>query len=114
MLKDMVFLSGLSNEEVNSNTSWRHILSRHISYFGTDTESLQGLVRHTGMDEGPWFGRFIELVEEINAGSPRKPFTAWVYVDETFRDLVAQMTNLDTKKRITAREALEHRWFQDC
>lgn len=66
------------------------------------------------MDEGPWFGRFVELVEEINAGSPRKLFTAWVYVDETFRDLVSQMTNLDPKKRITAREALEHRWFQDC
>lgn len=113
MLQEMVSLPGLSDEAIKAGTAWRPILRAHISYFATDTESLRGLIKHTGIDEGPWFDRLVEVVEEVNAGDPRKPFTGWVYVDKSFRDLVAQMTNLDPKKRITARKALEHRWFQD-
>ncbi|PCH07847.1 Hypothetical protein PENO1_010320 [Penicillium occitanis (nom. inval.)] len=44
-----------------------------------------------------------------------RPFSDWPNVtDEKFKDLIRSMTNLDPRKRVTAREALEHPWFSDC
>ncbi|KAG6355558.1 hypothetical protein INS49_003520 [Diaporthe citri] len=110
MVNRMVFYNGLTDEQVNGEDAWWHILRRHISIFGTDTESLQGLVRHIGEDSR-WFGRFAELAESFGEQEPRRPFAGWMHVDESFRDLVGKMTNLDPARRITAREALAHRWF---
>lgn len=112
MVKRMVFCSGLTDEQLNGDDAWWHILRRHISIFGTDTESLQGLARHVCRDgDGPWLERFGDLAESFGEQEPRRPFAGWMFVDESFRDLVGKMTNLDPARRITAREALDHPWF---
>ena len=110
MVNRMVFYSGLTDEQVNGDDAWWHILRRHISLFGTDTESLQGLVRHVGEDS-LWFDRFADLASSFSDKEPRTPFAGWMYLDESFRDLVGKMTNLDPARRITAQEALAHPWF---
>ncbi|KAL1882845.1 hypothetical protein Daus18300_000483 [Diaporthe australafricana] len=110
MANRMVFYSGLTDEQVNGDDAWWHILRRHLSVFGTDAESFLGLLRHVGEDS-PWFDRFDDLVSSFNDQEPRQPFARWMYVDESFRDLVGKTTNLDPSRRITAREALGHRWL---
>lgn len=110
MTKRMAFYDGLTDEQVNGDNAWWHILSRHVSLFGTDTESLRGLVRHVGEDS-PWFDRFADMAGRFDGLEPRRPFAGWIFLEESFRDLVGKMTNLDQARRITAREALAHRWF---
>jgi serine/threonine protein kinase len=108
----MAFYNGLSDEQVNGADDWWHILRRHISLFGTDAESFLGLVRHVcGEETGLWFDRFEDLINNFSEEEPRGPFARWMWLDEEFRDLVGKMTNLDPARRITAREALGHRWF---
>ncbi|WYZ37660.1 hypothetical protein EsH8_II_001166 [Colletotrichum jinshuiense] len=110
MLNDMIFL--VSDEELSGEDAWRHILRRHISYFG-DENGFKGLLQHVGEDN-QFFHRLIDLAADFDAGKPRKPFAMWNYVDVELRDLIAKMTNLDPARRITAREALEHPWFQQA
>ncbi|KAH8767488.1 kinase-like domain-containing protein [Diaporthe sp. PMI_573] len=108
----MAFYNGLSDEQVNGTNAWWHILRRHISPFGTDVESFLGLVRHVcGEETGLWFDRLEDLINSFSEEEPRGPFARWMWLDEEFRDLVGKMTNLNPARRITAREALAHRWF---
>lgn len=107
MLNTMVFR--VSDEELVDPESWRCILRRHISYFGEE-EGLKGLLKWIG-EENPFFDRLVELAGTFGPGNLREPFEKWHFVDESFRDLVGRMTNLDPAKRITAKEALEHPWF---
>jgi serine/threonine protein kinase len=81
-----------SDEELNAADAWRHVLRRQVSYFG-DEDGL------------------IAVARDFDEHRPRKPWAMWHYVDERLRDLVSKMTSLDSGKRITAREALEHPWF---
>ncbi|PGH36106.1 hypothetical protein GX50_01118 [[Emmonsia] crescens] len=103
----MVFNVG--KEQLEAKDSWRHVLRRHISYFG-DEDSLNKLLTHIGK-ENDFFFRFLELAGSFTPGDLRQPFTSWNFVDPELRDLVGGMTNLDPRSRITAREALEHPWF---
>ena len=109
MVNEMIFRVGES--ELNSADSWRHILYRHISYFA-DEDSLNGLLEHIG-EENLFYERSIVLANSLGPGNPRQPFQRWGYVEPELRDLVGKMTNLDPTKRITAREALQHRWFSE-
>lgn len=112
MTNRMVFYTGLTDEQVTGPNAWWHIHRRHISLFGTDTESLRGLAKHVGGEENSlWFGRFGDIASSFGDEEPRRPFLGWMWPDEEFRDLVGRMTNLDPAWRITAREALGHRWF---
>lgn len=87
-------------------------LQRQVSYFG-DKEGINRLLKHIVDDitrsqvlRMLWDGR---LEEDI----PYKPFSEWADVDDTaFRDLVMGLMNLDPEKRLTARQALEHLWFE--
>ena len=36
----------------------------------------------------------------------------WKGVDDDFKSLICAMTRFDPGKRITARQALEHKWFE--
>lgn len=110
MLNDMIFR--VSDEELGGKDAWRHILRRHISYFG-DEDGFRGLLKHIGEDNA-FFDRLVALAGDFDAERPRKPFALWHYVDAELRDLVTKMTNLDPAKRITAREALEHPWFREA
>jgi serine/threonine protein kinase len=109
MLDEMIFCA--SDEELAGDMAWWHVLRRHISYFG-DEEGFQGLLSHVGQDD-PFFEKLVALAGDFDSERPRQPFKYWHYVDEEFRDLVDKMTNLDPKRRITAREALQHPWFRD-
>ncbi|KAI1503702.1 kinase-like protein [Biscogniauxia marginata] len=110
MLNDMVFL--VSDEELEGDDAWWHILRRHISDFG-DEDGFKGLLQHIG-EENPFFERLITLAGDFDAERPRKPFAMWHYVDVELRDLITKMTNSYPARRITAREALEHPWFREA
>jgi serine/threonine protein kinase len=70
---------------------------------------------HTANPENPWIEIFHVVRSSFSAEYPREPFALWQdeIIDEDFRDLIVKMANLDPGKRITAREALEHKWFMD-
>ncbi|KZF25497.1 kinase-like protein [Xylona heveae TC161] len=107
MFYKMVFR--VSNDQLHAQESWRYILRRHISYFA-DNDGLNGLLDHIG-EENPFHKRLIELAGDFSPQDPRQPFEYWHFVDPDLRNLVGKMTSLDPTKRISAREALQHRWF---
>lgn len=88
-------------------------LQRQVSYFG-DRDGINGLMKHVGDEETNlqvlsllWDDRFADYL-------PYSHFSDWSEVqDAVFKDLVLKMMSLDPVKRITAREALEHPWFDD-
>ena len=43
---------------------------------------------------------------------PYVPFSEWEDVDSTFKDLIQGLNNLDPSRRLTARQALDHPWFE--
>jgi serine/threonine protein kinase len=47
-----------------------------------------------------------------NEANPRKPISLWKGIDEDFRDLITGLTKFDSAKRLTAKKALQHRWFE--
>ncbi|MCJ1280773.1 hypothetical protein MMC26_000090 [Xylographa opegraphella] len=89
-----------------------HVLERQISYFA-DRESLDGLLRHLG--DSPWCQVLETLRDGFNKENPREPFVLWNMqpLDSDFKDLIGGLTNFDPARRLTAREALEHKWFRD-
>ncbi|OAL23752.1 hypothetical protein AYO20_10898 [Fonsecaea nubica] len=102
-------------------------LQRQVSYFGT-REGLNRLMTHVGDQEFNcqvlrwlWDGRAAEY-------HPYRSFSTWSELDlstnadtdtdididtAAFTDLVQRMMDLDPARRITARQALEHPWFED-
>lgn len=110
MVNEMVFR--VNDDQLKSTDSWRHILCRHISYFA-DEDGFNGFLEHIGK-ENPFYERLIDLASSFGPGNPMQPFHRWGYVEPELRDLVGKMTNLDPTKRITAREALQHRWFGEA
>ncbi|KAI1131979.1 kinase-like protein [Nemania abortiva] len=107
MLKEMVFL--VSDEQLNAEDSWRYILRRHLSYFA-DQDGFNGFMEHIG-EENPFYERLLVLADDFSRENGREPFECRYYLDPDFRDLVFKMTRLDPALRITAQEALKHRWF---
>lgn len=87
------------------------VLERQISYFAHDWDSVEGLMAHVG--DHPWAKLFSIIIEGFGKDNPRKPLTHWRGIEEDFRDLLLKLTNVDPAKRITAKEALEHRWWED-
>jgi serine/threonine protein kinase len=85
------------------------VLERQISYFA-DKDGLAAFIEHLG--DNPWVSVLEVTHDGFNKDNPRRPFSLWEGVDEDLRDLVCAMTNFDPKRRITAREALAHRWFE--
>ncbi|PPJ57953.1 hypothetical protein CBER1_11087 [Cercospora berteroae] len=87
-------------------------LQRLVSYFG-DEEGLNGLMRHIG-DEDSNCQILLMLWEERNEDYiGYKPFSEWpeAQEDESFKDLILGLMNLDPSKRMTAAQALRHPWF---
>ncbi|KAK2756246.1 hypothetical protein FQN54_005654, partial [Arachnomyces sp. PD_36] len=107
MVDEMVFR--VSNSQLEAEDSWRYILRRHISYFA-DEDGLNGLLEHIGT-ENPYYERLVALVGSFKPGDQRQPFESWDYVEPDLKELVGKMTSLDPRRRITAKEALRHRWF---
>lgn len=87
------------------------VLERQISYFA-DEDGLNGFLRRLD-DNNPWIRVFEVIQDGFNKENPRRPFSLWKGVDdEDFKkSLTCPMTNFDPEKRITAHEALAHKWF---
>jgi len=101
-----------SDEELSASDAWRWVLRRQISFFARE-EEFKGLLKWIG-EENPFFERLIALAGSFDhAKNPRKPFEYWEFVDASFRDLIGKMTALDPEKRITAKDALLHPFFNN-
>jgi serine/threonine protein kinase len=85
-------------------------LERQISYFA-DEDGLNGLLKHLG--DSPWCGVLNVIRDGFNETNPRKPFSLWKNIDADFKHLIGGLMNFDPAKRLTAHEALVHRWFRD-
>jgi serine/threonine protein kinase len=86
------------------------ILERQISYFA-DEERLNAFLKDLG--DSPWCHVLEMLRDGFNKTGPRKPVTLWKGIDEEFRNLITGLTKFDPAQRLTANEALRHRWFED-
>ncbi|KAL2019567.1 hypothetical protein VTK56DRAFT_9534 [Thermocarpiscus australiensis] len=64
MLDDMIFRA--SDEELNGDMAWWHVLRRHISYFA-DEAGFQGLLAHDE-EENPFHERLIALAGDFGPG----------------------------------------------
>jgi ribulose-phosphate 3-epimerase len=89
------------------------IVKRLLSHFG-DGPGLVGLLDHLDEESAQWRDLVLAVMTEFTSDNPRKPFSMWDDVDESFRDVVTKMTSLDPKRRITTREALDHPWFRSA
>lgn len=89
------------------------VLQRQMSYFG-NPESLDELLKQLE-DDSPWRQVFQDLRSRFgkDKGNPRSPVALWHDVDPDLRDLLGGLTHFNPDKRLTAKEALEHRWFAD-
>ncbi|KAH7381391.1 hypothetical protein DE146DRAFT_624566, partial [Phaeosphaeria sp. MPI-PUGE-AT-0046c] len=86
------------------------VLERQLSYF-TDLEGIDGLIRYLG--DSHWAQLIAMVVVDFNADNPRRPFALWQDIDPVFKDLVVRMMNVDPTRRLTANEALAHKWVSD-
>ena len=111
MLRMIVFRT---DDSLSAIERERAIVQRMLSTFG-DGPGLVGFVENHLREEDARFGELVmDVVRDFNAGNPRKPFSMWETVDDSFRDVVTKMTSLDPARRITAQEALTHPWFRDA
>ncbi|QVM12144.1 hypothetical protein D8B26_006779 [Coccidioides posadasii str. Silveira] len=83
------------------------VIERQVSYFA-DEGGMSGFLKHLG--DNPWVRVFEVIRDGFDKDHPRRPFSLWKGVDKDFK---SAMTNFDPKKRITAHEALAHKWFED-
>lgn len=96
----------------NSDPSFA-ILERQISHFA-EWEDFDDFLEYLGRGH-PWRQNFSRMAESFGENNPRRPFSLWKsdVLEPDFKDLIRKMTNFDPRKRITARQALEHPWFRD-
>ncbi|EQL30145.1 hypothetical protein BDBG_16971 [Blastomyces gilchristii SLH14081] len=82
------------------------VIERQISYFA-DEDALNGFLRYLG--DNPWVWDFEVIQDGFNKDNLHRSFFLWKSVDDDFK---SAMKNFDLEKRITAREALAHKWFE--
>lgn len=107
----MVFFSKEANHAEDASDM---ILRLHVSHFVTTVDHFGGFVEYHGGEEDPFVQRFIGLLASFDGkNEKRMPFSKWYPVDPQFKNLVCKMTCLDPRRRITAREALQHPFFTE-
>ncbi|GCB26354.1 2-hydroxyacid dehydrogenase homolog [Aspergillus awamori] len=87
------------------------VIERQISYFA-DKDGFHGFLEC--LDDNPWADVFNITLNGFNQENPVRPFLLWKGVDDDFKSLICAMTNFDPRRRLTAREALAHKWFDDA
>lgn len=110
MHKRVIFAVGEEELEDGRVDPLSIVIERQISYFA-DADGITAFLKHLG-DDNPWVQVFEIIRDGFNQENPRKPFYLWKGTDEDFKSLICGMTNFDPTKRITAREALTHKWFE--
>ncbi|SMY28943.1 unnamed protein product [Zymoseptoria tritici ST99CH_1A5] len=89
------------------------VLERQSSYFA-DESGFKAFMQYIGA-ESAWH----EIFRVINSGfgkdQPRKPFALWDGngLDGDFKAFIGGLTNFDPAKRMTAQQALAHRWLEN-
>ncbi|KAJ5952025.1 uncharacterized protein N7479_010438 [Penicillium vulpinum] len=86
------------------------VIERQIFYFA-DEDGINGFLNHLG--DNPWVRVFEATWEGYNQEAPCEPFAFWNGVDDDFKSLVCPMTYFDPRKRVSARQALGQKWFED-
>ncbi|KAI1385706.1 kinase-like protein [Hypoxylon trugodes] len=90
------------------------ILERQISTFA-EWDDFESFVDYLGRRH-PWVPELRRMADSFGgAENPRRPFSLWKSdaLDPDFKDLIKKMTNFDPRRRATATEALDHKWFHD-
>jgi serine/threonine protein kinase len=116
MLGQVIFGADEDLRNFEAQGVFPHIvrLQRQVSFFG-HREGLKGLITHVSDEEVNCQVLGMLWDDRTADYHSYRPFSDWPNVtDEKFKDLIRSMTNLDPRKRVTAREALEHPWFSDC
>ncbi|KAJ9375779.1 hypothetical protein DTO063F5_9176 [Paecilomyces variotii] len=85
------------------------VIERQLSYFA-DKDGLKEFLKLPG--DSPWVDVFQVTWNAFSENNPRRPFSLWDGMDDDFKSLICGMTNFDPERRITAREALAHKWFE--
>ncbi|KAJ0419349.1 hypothetical protein BJY00DRAFT_314180 [Aspergillus carlsbadensis] len=90
---------------------WRRTMSRQVAMCG-GKESFCGFLEHIGRDS-PFRRHLFPMMNASSAEYSRFPITSGdrLALPPDVADLVAKMTDLDPARRITAREALNHKYF---
>ncbi|KAJ0421741.1 kinase-like domain-containing protein [Aspergillus carlsbadensis] len=84
------------------------ILKRQMSYFA-DRKGVEGFVKYLGK-EHPLIPMIQLTWDGLLEGNSCQPWKSGL---KDFQNLIHAMTNFDPSKRITARQALQHKWFED-
>lgn len=87
-------------------------LQRQISYFA-NRESFNGLITHVGDNELSC--QVLGMLWDDRGADYHsyRPFSGWKDVkDDSFREVVTEMMQLDPARRISAQQALDHAWFR--
>lgn len=111
MLREVIFAVAEDKLEKRDGAEiLGEVLERQVSFFA-DEDGLNALLEH--VDDSPWCHVFQGLRAAFNGKILRRPFSQWENVDPDFKDLIGGLTNFNPAKRLTAHEALAHRWFAD-
>lgn len=87
------------------------ILENQISYFA-DAEGFQALLDSVDLRQY-WYDVLTAVISSFNEDYPMKSLSHWTGMDQDFKNLLIGLTNFNPAKRLTAKEALEHKWFAD-
>ncbi|KAL1640939.1 hypothetical protein SLS58_006555 [Diplodia intermedia] len=109
VLQRVIFAVG-EEELAEGEEALAVVLERQTSYFG-DEDGMNGLLEY--LAASPWCEVLQILRQGFSKDNPRMPFSLWKGVDSDFKNLIGGLTNLDPRKRLSAHEALSHKWFAD-
>lgn len=91
------------------------VIERQISYFA----NKDGLheVLHYIRQKSDWVQVFELVTAGFDKDKPREPVRHWRGMEleqkDVFKDLIVGLTNFDPGKRLTAQQALDHKWFRN-
>ncbi|KJX93346.1 calcium/calmodulin dependent protein kinase [Zymoseptoria brevis] len=109
LTKTIVF--AVDNPDLVGDDKVPTILFRQMSYFADDESGVEGLLEYLGDNDemrDVW-----EAIVDSCRDVRKNPIMGWQGpgMDDDFKDLVKKLTRLDPRQRISAKEALGHRWF---
>ena len=107
MLRE-ILLEDSKNKPMDMDQKVRYAVERQLAYFA-NRDGYNALMMHLG--DNPFCKIFKELLDGFNETNPRRSVIGWV-ANPNFKSLIAGLTNFDPAKRITANEALGHKWFE--
>ncbi|MCJ1309310.1 hypothetical protein MMC25_002969 [Agyrium rufum] len=85
------------------------VVDTQLSYFADPGDLVTLLAQ---LDENPRAQMFRDRAEQFRSGLiPRYPVASWPGFDDNFKTFIAGLTSFDPRKRMSAKQALQHRWL---